>query len=159
MCMWRTFDGWRANPGTARLSDLMATILLAGEDAALLEGLVQSLVALGHSPSVALSLAEAREAAARGAAPLMAVIDRGFVDGTGTEVLGVPLAPGGTLVLYRSPGSSAGALSPPLQRAVLADLTLPLERNRLVALVQHVEERARATGRSPRHTPRETRRA
>jgi DNA-binding NtrC family response regulator len=157
--MWRTFDDWRAGPSDARLCALMATILLAGEDVALLEGLVQSLVALGHSPSVALSLADAREAAARGNAPLMLVIDRGFVDGTGTEVLGVPLAPGGTLVLYRTPGSAAGALSPPLQRAVLADLTLPLERNRLVALVQHVEERARATGRSPRYTPRETRRA
>ena len=138
----------------------MATILLAGEDPALLEGLVQSLIALGHNPSVALSLAEARESAVRGNAPLMLVVDRGFVDGTGTEVLGVPLAPGGTLVLYRTPGSShVSALSPALQRAVLADLTLPLERNRLVALVQHVEERARATGRTPRHTPRETRRA
>jgi DNA-binding NtrC family response regulator len=157
--MWRTFDGWRASPGDARLCDLMATILLAGDDPALLEGLVQSLVALGHSPSVALSLAEARETAARGTAPLVLVVDRGFVDGTGTDVLGVPLAPGGTLVLYRTPGSSAVALSPPLQRAVLADLMLPLERNRLVALVQHVEERARATGRTPRHTPRETRRA
>ena len=155
--MWRTLDGWRARPGDARLCDLMATILLAGEDAALLEGLVQSLVALGHSPSVALSLAEARETAARGTAPLMAVVDRGFVDTTGTEVLGLPLAPGGTLVLYRTPGCAAGTLAPPLQRAVLADLTLPLERNRLVALVQHVEERARATGRTPRHTPRETR--
>jgi hypothetical protein len=137
----------------------MATILLAGEDSALLEGLVQSLIALGHNPSVALSLAEARETATRGRAPLMLVVDRGFVDATGTEVLGVPLAPGGTLVLYRTPGSAAGALSAPLQRAVLADLMLPLERNRLVALVQHVEERARATGRSPRHTPRETHRA
>jgi DNA-binding NtrC family response regulator len=157
--MWRRYYVWRAPRGDARLSHLMATILLAGEDPALLEGLVQSLVALGHNPSVALSLAEARETAARGTAPLMAVIDRGFVDASGTEVLGVALAPGGTLVLYRTPGSTAGALSPPLQRAVLADLTLPLERNRLVALVQHVEERARATGRSPRHTPRETRRA
>ena len=137
----------------------MATILLAGDDPALLEGLVQSLTALGHNPSVALSLAEARESATRGSAPLMFVVDRCLVDSTGTEVLGVPLAPGGTLVLYRTPGSEAGTLSPPLQRAVLADLTLPLERNRLVALVQHVEERARATGRTPRHTPRETRRA
>ena len=137
----------------------MATILLAGEDPALLEGLVQSLVALGHNPSVALSIAEAREIAIRGTAPLMFVVDRGLVARTGTDVLGVPLAPGGTLVLYRTPGSSADALPPPLQRAVLADLTLPLERNRLVALVQHVEDRARATGRTVRHTPRETRSA
>jgi hypothetical protein len=40
----------------------------------------------------------------------------------------------------------------------MADLALPLERNRLVALVQHVGERARLTGRgpddhSPEHAP------
>jgi hypothetical protein len=38
-------------------------------------------------------------------------------------------------------------MSPTLQRAVLADLALPLERNRLIALVQHVGERAKTTGR------------
>ena len=35
-----------------------------------------------------------------------------------------------------------------LLTAVLADLTLPLERNRLVALVQSVEQRARSRGRA-----------
>jgi hypothetical protein len=44
-------------------------------------------------------------------------------------------------------GSTLVTLSPTVQRAVLADLTLPLERNRLVALVQHVGQRAQATGR------------
>jgi hypothetical protein len=34
-----------------------------------------------------------------------------------------------------------------LRRNVLADLTLPLERNRLSALVQHVCDRAVAAGR------------
>ncbi len=50
-------------------------------------------------------------------------------------------------MLYRSIGGVFATLPPSLQRAVLADLTLPLERNRLVALVAHVEERAKATGR------------
>jgi CheY-like chemotaxis protein len=39
------------------------------------------------------------------------------------------------------------AASARLQRLVLADLDLPLERHRLLALVQRVDERARATGR------------
>jgi len=47
-------------------------------------------------------------------------------------------------------------LAPALQRALLADLALPLERNRLLALVQHVEERARATGRRSHDTPTST---
>ena len=45
-------------------------------------------------------------------------------------------------------------LPPTLQRAVLANITLPLERQRLVALVQHVAERVRTTGRR-RDTPPE----
>jgi hypothetical protein len=44
-------------------------------------------------------------------------------------------------------GSPLVTLSPTVQRVVLADLTLPLERNRLMALVQHVEDRAKTTGR------------
>jgi hypothetical protein len=62
-------------------------------------------------------------------------------------MLGISLAPGGALLLYRVVGSPVIALPPGLQRAVLADLTLPLERNRLVALVTHVRDRARVTGR------------
>ena len=50
-------------------------------------------------------------------------------------------------MLYRSVGSALVTLSPTVQRVVLADLTLPLERNRLMALVQHVGERAKAAGR------------
>ncbi len=56
------------------------------------------------------------------------------------------------LVADRSMASSAGA-----EMAVLADLTLPLERHRLAALVQSIADRARTTGRAPRTTPPETR--
>jgi DNA-binding NtrC family response regulator len=127
----------------------MSKILLVGQDESLLEGLVQSLVALGHSADVALSLAEARELAVRGQ-PLLAVVDRRVAASSGAEVLGIPLAPGGALVLYRTTGDMALALSRGFQRAVLAELTLPLERNRLAALAQTVEERARAAGRMRR---------
>ena len=73
-------------------------------------------------------------------------------------------APGGAVGLLRTGGSAAdgaaggnghaastpppAALPPSLQRTTLAELALPLERHRLVALVQSVEERARRTGRS-----------
>lgn len=136
----------------------MTKILLVGQDEALLEGLVQSLVAMGHGPQVALSLADARDSALR-EPPLLAVIDRRFAASTPGEVLSIPLAPGGALVLFSTSGRGSGAIAlalpAVLQRAVLADLTLPLERNRLAALAQTVEERARAAGRG-RHRVDET---
>ena len=118
----------------------MTKILLVGQDEALLEGLVQSLAAAAHATHVALSLADAREIAGR-EQPLVNVVDRRFAAASGAEVLSVPTAPGGALVLFRPTGSLALALPPMLQRAVLADLNLPLERNRLLALVQSVEGR------------------
>lgn len=133
----------------------MATIVLIGSDSALLEGLAQTLAAGGHRPHLAESIAEARELAAA-SRPLVAVIERQLAM-TGSEVLGLPLARGGAFLLYRTTASTTGALSAPLQRATLADLTLPLERQRLVALIQSVEERARLTGRSRHPTPPELR--
>ncbi|MEO7083344.1 MAG: hypothetical protein ABI442_05940 [Gemmatimonadaceae bacterium] len=125
----------------------MTRILLVGAEHALLEGLAQTFGALGMSPSVAASLSEARELAIH-SSPLVAVISRTLAVEAGADTLGIPLSPGGTLVLYRSANHDPVALPPALQRAVLADLSLPLERNRLVALVQRVEDRAIATGRS-----------
>lgn len=130
----------------------MTNLLLVGTDPALLEGLSQSLAALGYGTRAGHSLAEARElAVAR--PPLIAVVDRGLVEDVTPDALGLPLAPGGALVLFTSSTDLPVALSPTLLRAVLADLRLPLERNRLIALVQHVEDRARATGRGRRNTP------
>lgn len=132
----------------------MATILLVGADAALLEGLAQMLAAQGHTSSVVMSLEDARELARR-VPPLVAVVDRQLLNGD--DSLGLPMAAGGAAVLYRAAGGSNGVLPNALRRAVLADLTLPLERNRLVTLVQWVEERAAAVGRGPRrNTPPET---
>jgi DNA-binding NtrC family response regulator len=124
----------------------MTHILLIGTDLPLLEGLAQTFASLGFIPLVAQSVNEGRDLAAQHP-PLVVLLSRSLTT-TGAEALTIPLAGGGARLLYHSAGGSTAALSYAVHRSVLADLTLPLERNRLVALVQHVEERARATGRS-----------
>jgi DNA-binding NtrC family response regulator len=128
-------------------------VLLVGADAALLEGLSQSFAALGYAPRVATSLHDAREAAAE-SAPVLAVVDRKLAGEASAEALAITLLRGGAMVLYHGTSDSRPAIPAPLQRAVMADLTLPLERNRLMALAQHVQERIRTTGRA-RTTPPE----
>jgi len=136
------------------MQDAMTKILLVGSELPLLEGLSQSLAGAGVTPVVAESLAEARDLANHHA-PLVAVISRTLAAAGTAEALSVPLAPGGALILFRTVGSVALSLPPALQRAVMADLTLPLERNRLMALVHHVGDRARATGRGRTSGPTE----
>jgi DNA-binding NtrC family response regulator len=134
----------------------MTHVLLVGGDVALLEGLAQSLAAQGHVPTVASSLAEAREVAMT-EPPLVLVVNRSLASSAGADLLAIPLAAGGARLLYRAATVPLAPLLPALQRSVLADLTLPLERHRLSALVQSLGERARATGRSLRPTPPDTR--
>jgi DNA-binding NtrC family response regulator len=125
----------------------MTRILLVGSDLPLLEGLAQSLASSGFTPVVAASLGEAREIATH-EAPLVTVVSRALAAEATADTLSIPLAPGGALMLYRSISTPLVTFSASVQRAVLADLTLPLERNRLIALVHHVDERAKATGRA-----------
>lgn len=123
-------------------------VILVGTDDALLEGLAQSFAANGLTPHVVGTLYEACEVAAD-APPIMAVIDRHIAAKSGGDALSIQLAPGGSLVLYSS-GADHEIMATPavLQRSILAELTLPLERNRLMALATHVCERAVATGRA-----------
>ena len=130
----------------------MTYVMLVGSDVALLEGLSQSLAGLGHRPRVCASFTDAREAClAR--PPLVLVVDRALASSAGAELLQLPLAAGGARILYRVASAGPLPLLPALQRAVLADLTLPLERHRLAALCQSVGERAKTTGKAPRDTP------
>src|SRR5215212_9691879 len=122
----------------------MASLLLVGSDPASLEGIAQSLG--GHRTRIAHSLAEAMDAACS-EPPLVAVIERKLVTAPGA-MRRFPLVRGGTIVLYRSPEDAQPSLPQSLLRCTIADLTLPLERQRLVALVNQVEERARRGGRS-----------
>src|SRR5258708_3385459 len=127
-------------------TDDMPHILLVGTDVSLLEGLAQSLSAQGHGTRVASSFAEAREMAAA-VRPLIAVIEHSMAASSAGEVLGLTLAAGGAVVLYRAQADTALAVPHALQRHGLADLSLPLERNRLSALVHHLRDRATAAGR------------
>jgi len=132
--------------------ETMTQILLVVTELPLLEGLAQSFAAQGFAPVVAQSLHDAREAAAHDP-PLIVVVSRALAAAASAETLSIPLAPGGAFVLYRSVTTALVTLPASVQRAVLADLSLPLERNRLMALVQHVDERARVTGRGVQDAP------
>lgn len=134
----------------------MTYVMLVGTDVALLEGLAQSLAGLGHRPTVTSTLADARLLCAAHP-PLVLVVDRTLASSAGGDLLAVPIAAGGARILYRTAATPPGPLHPALQRAVLADLTLPLERHRLSALCQSVSDRAKTTGKAPRITPPENR--
>ena len=120
----------------------VAAILLVGADGALLEGIAQALAAAGHHVLTAASIAEASFVAAT-APPLLAVVDRALLASL-TDVRSIGLAPGGALVAF---GDVGIPLPAPVRRSVLAELRLPLERSRLIALAAHVEARAHRTGR------------
>lgn len=133
----------------------MTYVMLVGTDVALLEGLAQSLAGLGHRPTVAASLSDARDlCVAR--PPLVLLVDRTLASSAGAELLAIPIAAGGARILYRVAAVPPAPLLPALQRTVLADLTLPLERHRLLALCQSVGDRAKTTGKAPRITPAES---
>ena len=119
-------------------------ILVVGRDSALLEGISQALAALGHPIKVAASLEEARDVSPSTGFDV-AVVQRALLEGAAP----VPLRPGGVLVLFRAQGehSSRATLSPSLARLLLAEVELPLERQRLVALIRATLARMRPTDR------------
>jgi CheY-like chemotaxis protein len=123
-------------------------ILLVGGNAALLEGLAQALASTGQRVVTAHSLDEALELQARHP-PVLTVAERGLVSDAepAKSFMHGTLAGGGALVTYREAGDTSRALPAVLARHVLADLVLPLERVRLVALAEHLATRARAVGR------------
>lgn len=123
----------------------MASILLVGEDEALLEGLAQMLAHAGHAPHTAYSAHDAIEIAAT-SPPLVAIVEHALALAN-PEIARLPLESGGSFLIYRSGDATRPTLAAGLQRLVLAELDLPLERNRLLALVQRVDDRVRATGR------------
>lgn len=124
----------------------MPNVLLVGTNLTLLEGIAQSLSAQANVARVAATFADARDLATS-EQPLLAIVERSMAAESASEVLGLRLASGGALVLYRDGAGPGIAIPHALQRHVLAELTLPLERNRLMALLQSVRDRAAAAGR------------
>lgn len=123
----------------------MAKILLVGSDAALLEGLSQTLNGYGHGVCIASSINEAIDAC-RDALPNIAVVSNGALANPGSGA-SLPLSASGALVIYTTQPADRPTLPTRLQRATLGHVVLPLERQRLIALIQHFEIRARTTGR------------
>ena len=126
----------------------MASVVAIGPDTALLEGIAQTLVGAGHHVVVARDIPEAIEHL-HNQEPLVALVDCGeLLNGGGA--LKASLANGGALVTYHCEGSEAPRPPFNFQRALLADLSLPLERQRLLALIKYVETRLSITGRESR---------
>ncbi|MEO7966562.1 MAG: hypothetical protein ABIT38_21900 [Gemmatimonadaceae bacterium] len=132
-------------------------LVLIGTDDALLEGLAQLLAGGGHTVQVARSVDEAEELALT-TKPLLVVVDRATVAGiAGERLAALPQVPGGAIVLYRTTDDQRAMTTMPhaVARLTLADLSLPLERQRLAALAQYVKSRARGSGRVRFDTPPE----
>jgi DNA-binding NtrC family response regulator len=123
----------------------VAKVVLVGADVALLEGLAQTLLGFGHDISFAGSVAEVAGSQASDP-PAIGVVSADALLNAGLGAT-LPLAAGGALIVYGTSHADRPVLPTKLQRATLAYLVLPLERHRLIALVQSFESRSRITGR------------
>jgi len=123
----------------------VATILIVGSETALLEGVTQTLVGAGQTVMMARDIPEALEML-NGARPLVALVHSEDLIEGGLGIQSM-LAEGGALMAFRSDDDDEHGLPFRVKRATLAELHLPLERHRLLALVGLVESRARAAGR------------
>ena len=123
----------------------MALLLIVGTDAALIEGMSQTLTGAGHEVMFARGLAEAIEAVGD-LRPLVLLVERSAIDEI-RSTLRVPQAEGGAILVFHPEDTVSPSLPHRLQRATLAELELPLERQRLLALIRYVEKRAHTVGR------------
>ena len=126
----------------------MASILVVGPDAALLEGVAQTLVGAGHQAVIARDIPEALETL-RGSHPLLALVDCEELQARGAMLQAI-VAHGGAVLAFHCDDDDS-RLPFRIKRTTLAELKLPLERQRLLALVKYVENRARAAGRDSFH--------
>ncbi len=124
----------------------MAKVILVGADVALLEGLAQTLLGFGHDVSFATTVGELAGMSLTDR-PAIAVASADSLLNAGLGAT-VPLSSGGALIVYGTSHEDRPVLPTKLQRATLAYLVLPLERHRLIALVQSFDSRSRLTGRS-----------
>jgi DNA-binding response OmpR family regulator len=126
----------------------VAKVILVGADTALLEGLAQTLLGLEHDVLFATTVEEAA-GIANDKMPALTVVSSDALEEAGLGAT-LPLSLGSALIVYGTSRGEQPFLPTRLQRATLAHLVLPLERHRLVALIQSFENRSRTTGRSMR---------
>lgn len=123
----------------------MASILIVGTDAALLEGVAQTLVGAGHHVSAAKDIPEALETL-HGKHPLIALVHCEELAAR-AQMMHSVLAHGGALLGFHCDDDDCVNLTFAIKRTILAILRLPLERQRLLALIRYIEIRAHAAGR------------
>lgn len=123
----------------------MASILIVGSDSALLEGVAQTLVGAGHQVLAAKDIPEALETL-HGKRPLIALVHCEELI-TRAPMLHAAVVHGGALLAFHCDDDDCSALPFSVKRTTLATLRLPLERQRLLALVRYIENRAHAAGR------------
>ena len=125
----------------------MASILIVGSDVALLEGVAQTLVGAGHHVAVAKDIPEALETL-HGRRPLIALVHSEELIAR-AQMLNSALVHGGALLAFHCDDDDRITLPFNVKRTTLATLRLPLERQRMLALVRYIENRAHAAGREP----------
>ena len=123
----------------------MALLLIVGTDSSLIEGMSQTLTGAGHEVMFSRSLADAIESVGD-LRPLVLLVERSAIDEI-RSTLRVPQAEGGAILIFHPEDTVSPSLPHRLQRATLAELELPLERQRLLALIRYVEKRAHTVGR------------
>jgi hypothetical protein len=121
----------------------MTALLLVGTDNALIEGIAQTLPA-DHQLFFAPSLADALDTVGD-TRPLVVLVERSAIDEI-RMTLRIPLAPGGAFIVFRGENTTPAPLPGGVQRVTLAELELPLERQRLLALIRYVGNRAQTVG-------------
>src|SRR5215210_4398730 len=117
----------------------MTSVLVVGTDSALIEGISQVLTAKGNKLFYAPSLADALDSVG-GVRPLVVLVQRSAIDEM-RMTLRIPLAQRGAFIVFHGEDSRGAPLPHRVQRVTLAELELPLERQRLLALIRYVEKR------------------
>ena len=123
----------------------MALLLIVGTDTALIEGTSQTLTAAGHQLLFSPTLVDALDSVGD-ARPIVVLVERPAIDEI-RMTLRVPLAEGGAFLVFHGEDALVTPMPARVQRATLAELELPLEAKRLLALVRYVETRAQIVGR------------
>lgn len=123
-------------------------VLIVGGDSAVQEGVLQSVRSAGLVAEWCPDVPSALDAVAEG--PPVALVVHADYARAGEELRHLAPAPGGAVIVFHDIEQAPRPIEASLGRAVIAELRLPLERTRLVALLSHLVTRARITGRDRR---------
>jgi DNA-binding NtrC family response regulator len=130
-------------------------MLVLGASDALIEGIAQILSSADVRVRVARTLDDAEELASR-ERPFLVLVDRQWAsEAHGGRLSQIVISSGAALIVYHTHEDTQPlvTVSRSLSRLTLADLELPLERQRLLALTSYVQARARESGRMHREAP------